>query len=97
MPASNLPAPLRGIVPPMVTPLRDNDTLNVDGLERLVEHTLSGGVHGLFLLGSSGEAPSLSYRPRRELLSVAGRWLETDHRGLLERILSFLLFPRSMR
>ncbi|MFW6170878.1 MAG: dihydrodipicolinate synthase family protein [Planctomycetota bacterium] len=68
MSASNLPAPLRGIVPPMVTPLSGYDTLNVEGLERLIEHLLAGGVHGLFILGTSGEAPSLSYRLRRELI-----------------------------
>jgi 4-hydroxy-tetrahydrodipicolinate synthase len=34
----------------------------------LIEHILSGGVHGLFILGTSGEAPSLSYRLRRELI-----------------------------
>ncbi|MFO7906204.1 MAG: dihydrodipicolinate synthase family protein [Pirellulaceae bacterium] len=68
MSASNLPAPLRGIVPPMVTPLSDHDRLNVEGTERLIEHILAGGVHGLFILGTSGEAPSLSYRLRRELI-----------------------------
>ena len=52
----------------MVTPLRDRDTLDVAGLERLVEHILAGGVHGLFILGTTGEAPSLSYRLRRELI-----------------------------
>src|SRR5580698_7635322 len=70
--------PLTGIVPPMVTPLRGRDELDVAGLERLVEHILAGGVHGLFLLGTTGEGPSLSYRLRRELIeracrSVAGR------------------------
>lgn len=73
-----LPQPLRGIVPPMITPLRARDELDVAGLERLIEHILSGGVQGLFILGTSGEAPSLSYRLRRELIDrtcrqVAGR------------------------
>ena len=58
----------RGIFPPMVTPLRDRDVLDVAGLERLIEHILAGGVHGLFILGTTGEAPSLSYRLRRELI-----------------------------
>ena len=31
--------PLRGIVPPMITPLAGNDELDVAGLEKLVEHT----------------------------------------------------------
>jgi dihydrodipicolinate synthase/N-acetylneuraminate lyase len=66
LPAS--PARLRGIVPPMITPLRDRDALDVAGLERLVEHILAGGVQGLFILGTSGEAPNLSYRLRRELI-----------------------------
>ena len=52
----------------MVTPLRDRDALDVAGLEKLVEHILAGGVNGLFILGTTGEGPSLSYRLRRELI-----------------------------
>lgn len=62
------PMPWRGLYPPMVTPLRERDALDVAGLERLIEHILAGGVHGLFILGTTGEAPSLSYRLRRELI-----------------------------
>jgi 2-dehydro-3-deoxy-D-pentonate aldolase len=58
-----------GIIPPIVTPLVDRDRLDVDGLERLIEHLLAGGVHGLFVLGTTGEAPSLSYALRRELIT----------------------------
>jgi dihydrodipicolinate synthase/N-acetylneuraminate lyase len=61
-------APLTGIVPPMITPLRDRDSLDVDGLERLIEHILGGRVSGLFILGTTGEGPSLGYRLRRELI-----------------------------
>jgi 4-hydroxy-tetrahydrodipicolinate synthase len=68
-----MPAPLVGIIPPMVTPLLDRDTLDAPGAERLVEHLLAGGVHGLFILGTTGEAPSLSYRLRRELVSLVCR------------------------
>ena len=60
------------------TDQRRRDTLDVAGLERLVEHLLAGGVHGLFILGTTGEAPSLSYRLRHDLINrvcrhVAGR------------------------
>lgn len=71
--ASSLPTPLRGIIPPMVTPLKSRDELDCAGLERLIEHILGGGVHGLFILGTTGEAPSLSYRLRRELIERACR------------------------
>mgnify|MGYP001130247311 CR=1 FL=1 len=62
----------------MVTPLADRDTLDVPGLERLVEHVLGGEPAGLFILGTTGEGPSLSYRLRHELIDrvaeqVAGR------------------------
>ena len=60
--------PLTGIVPPMITPMRDRDELDVPGLERLVEHIMAGGVTGLFVLGTTGEGPSLGYRLRRELV-----------------------------
>ena len=52
----------------MVTPLRGRDELDVPGLEKLVEHILAGGVSGLFILGTTGEGPGLSYRLRRELI-----------------------------
>ena len=72
------PTPMRGIIPPMITPLNGRDELDYAGLERLIERILGGGVHGLFILGTTGEAPSLSYRLRRELLErtcrqVSGR------------------------
>ena len=52
----------------MVTPLTQERKLDVQGLERLVAHILSGGVHGLFLLGTTGEATDLEYGLRRELV-----------------------------
>lgn len=78
MKAFEMPVPLRGIIPPMVTPLRERDVLDREGLERLIEHILAGGVHGLFILGTTGEGPSLAYRTRQQLIEatceqVAGR------------------------
>jgi len=64
-----LPQPLSGIIVPLLTPLRDRDTLDLEGLNRLIDHVIRGGVHGLFLLGTTGEGPSLSYRLRRELIT----------------------------
>ena len=37
-------------------------------MEKLVEHVLAGGVHGLFILGTTGEGPSQGYRLREELI-----------------------------
>lgn len=69
---------IQGIIPPMITPLKGNDELDREGTVRLVEHMLKGGVHALFILGTTGEAQSLTYRLRYEFVElickqVAGR------------------------
>jgi len=63
--------PLKGIIPPMITPLTEDGDLDSEGLERLIEHLIVGGVHGIFLLGTNGEGPSLTYALRKELISKA--------------------------
>jgi len=67
---------LRGIVPPLVTPLLDNNTLDLEGLEKLINHVIAGGVHGLFILGTTGEAQSLSYELRVEMIKQTARILK---------------------
>ena len=62
------PEKFYGVIPPMVTPLAEDGGLDVEGVPRLVEHILAGGVHGLFLLGTTGEATDLPYAVRRELV-----------------------------
>ncbi len=65
-----------GIIPPLVTPLLDNETLDVEGLERLIEHVVAGGVHGIFILGTTGEAQSLSFELRVEMIRQSARILK---------------------
>ncbi|HEV1285711.1 MAG TPA: dihydrodipicolinate synthase family protein [Bryobacteraceae bacterium] len=64
--------PLRGIITPLATPLAQTNqaepSLDVFGLERLIEHVLAGGVNGLFLLGTSGEFTSLGREMRQEII-----------------------------
>lgn len=69
---------LKGIVPPMITPLIDTDTLDIQGVKNLVEHLINGGVNGIFILGTTGEAQHLSVKIKQELikhtcLAVNGR------------------------
>ena len=65
--------PLCGIIPPLVTPLKDNETLDVESLENLIEHLIAGGVHGLFILGTTGEEQSLSYDLRKKMIEESAR------------------------
>jgi 4-hydroxy-tetrahydrodipicolinate synthase len=64
---------MKGIIPPLITPLVGRDALDHAGLEKLIERLITGGVHGLFIIGTTGEGPSLSYRLRRELITETCR------------------------
>lgn len=70
--AQQLPI-LRGIITAMVTPLQDQYTLDRAGLERLVEHLIHGGVHGIFPLGTTGEAPAIPVELRNEVIELTCR------------------------
>jgi 4-hydroxy-tetrahydrodipicolinate synthase len=63
----------RGIVVPLITPLADQGSLDHGRLERLIEHVIEGGVSGVFILGTTGEGPSLSHELRRELMDAVCR------------------------
>jgi len=66
-------SPPKGIFPPIVTPLDENERLDVEGFERQLAHLLDAGVHGIYLLGSSGEWVSLRESVRREVVRTARR------------------------
>jgi len=67
MPSSQ---PLRGVVPPVCTPLDASGEVDTPSLTRLVEHLVGGGVHGLFALGSSSEVAFLTDRQRAVALET---------------------------
>lgn len=58
-----------GLICPMLTPLTTARKLDVDALARLIEHLIAGGVSAIFVLGTSGEAASLSAETKQELIS----------------------------
>ena len=67
-----MPRPaFHGIVPPLVTPLDDSRNLDLGGLERVIERTVRGGVHGIFVLGTTGEGPSLAQFARQQVVTAA--------------------------
>jgi 2-dehydro-3-deoxy-D-pentonate aldolase len=60
---------LRGVLPALATPLKEDGAVDEPAIERLVEHVLAGGVHGLLALGSTGETASLDEAARRKVLA----------------------------
>ncbi|WP_269524515.1 dihydrodipicolinate synthase family protein [Coraliomargarita parva] len=59
---------INGIIPPLVTPLKADESLDLESTGKLIEHVIAGGVHGLFILGTTGEGPNLSYELRRQYI-----------------------------
>jgi len=62
-----------GLIPPMVTPLDERRQLDAAGVKNMVGHLLKGGVDGIFLLGTTGEGPHLSYAVREKLVKETCR------------------------
>lgn len=62
-----------GLIPPMVTPLDEKRRLDKAGVKKIVKHLVDGGVDGIFLLGTTGEGPHLSYAIRRDLVKETCR------------------------
>src|SRR2546428_6805940 len=69
---------LTGVLPALATPLHRDGSADENGIRRLVEHVIAGGVHGVLALGSTGEGASLGERTRWQILkrvieATAGR------------------------
>ena len=58
------------VVTAMVTPFRDDYTLDLDGAQELAVDLLEHGSDALVVAGSTGEAPTLTTEEKRELFRV---------------------------
>ncbi|MFD4631931.1 dihydrodipicolinate synthase family protein [Streptomyces sp. NPDC058284] len=68
-----VPTPLTGVVPPVCTPLTPDREVDTASLVRLVDHLVTGGVDGLFVLGSTSEAAYLTDRQRALVVDTVVR------------------------
>ena len=57
-----------GVIPPVVTPLHADFTVDYPSYTRVLEHLLAGGVHGLFVLGSTSEVVFHDEATRRRIV-----------------------------
>ena len=76
---------LTGLIPPMVTPLDEKRRLDKQGTKNMVRHLLKGGVDGIFLLGTTGEGPHLSYAVREELVKTVCAEVRKSGRAVAPR------------
>jgi 4-hydroxy-tetrahydrodipicolinate synthase len=65
------PKLLRGVVPPVCTPFTSDYEVDEKSLRRLVNHLIDGGVHALFVLGSTSEVAYLTDKRRADVIRIA--------------------------
>lgn len=56
---------LRGIVPAVVTPFREDEAIDYGAWQHVLDRLIANGVHGLFVVGGQGEFFSLSEEERK--------------------------------
>lgn len=69
---------IKGIIPPILTPMYDDETINEKELRHQVNRMIDAGVSGVFALGTNGEAYALSHKEKVQILRVVVD--ETKHR-----------------
>jgi len=60
----------KGIIPALVTPLDAKENINEQGLRKLINHVIEGGVHGLFVIGTTGEFYGLTPEEKKLVIEI---------------------------
>ena len=61
---------IKGIIPPILTPMNDDETINEAELRHQVNRMIDAGVSGVFALGTNGEAYALSHKEKVSVLKA---------------------------
>ena len=59
---------IQGIIAAMVTPMDKTEAVNLSELRRQTERLITAGLHGLFCLGTNGEAYVLEEKEKLEII-----------------------------
>lgn len=51
----------RGIIPAVITPLTAAEKFNEKAMRKLINYLINGGIHGLFITGTTGEFYGLPF------------------------------------
>ena len=62
---------LRGIIPPVATPMQANEDLDLPRLRWFLDHLIDAGVHGIFVLGTNSEFYALDETEKHEVIATA--------------------------
>lgn len=60
-----------GIIPPIITPILENEDVDEGNFRKLLEHCVVSGLHGIFVAGTNGESLALTQRERNRAIKIA--------------------------
>lgn len=69
---------MKGIIPPILTPMNADEGINEQELRNQVERQISAGVHGIFAFGTNGECYALTTSEKERILEIVVE--QTAHR-----------------
>jgi 4-hydroxy-tetrahydrodipicolinate synthase len=58
----------KGIITPLITPVDESEKVDEKGLRKLIDHVIKGGIHGVFVLGSTGEFYALDKKQKEKAI-----------------------------
>lgn len=61
---------IEGVYPALITPFTKSDEVDEEGLRRLVEFMVEGGVAGIVPCGTTGESATLSHEEHKKIIDV---------------------------
>ena len=60
-----------GVIPPIITPVDEQERVDEKGLRRLIQHCVEHQIHGIFIAGSNGECMALTQKERDRAIKIA--------------------------
>ena len=86
-----------GVIPPIVTPIGEKENIDEAGFRSLLEHCITGGLHGILVVGTNGETMALTQKERTRAIQIAvdqvngrlpvmGGCMDTSTRRVIENI-----------
>ena len=67
-----------GIIPPIVTPFKENGDIDKELIRREMRICMDAGADGLSVAGSTGEGPTLNDSELQELIRTAREFVSED-------------------
>jgi 4-hydroxy-tetrahydrodipicolinate synthase len=60
----------KGVGTALITPFKQDFSVDLDAIKKIVQQQLEGGVDALVVLGTTGESPVFDYDERRKIISL---------------------------